>query len=137
MRTLCKTFVGLLETRGQFLGGHSKRVATFSRAVSEHYDLNDRVQREIEIGALLHDIGKIGMPDVILNKTQNYFMTSQLSIQELYSVHAHPIIGQEAVEMIERTRRGDLPEAEVDAIALTNLLDKRKELEALQASIGG
>ncbi|MHA1167132.1 MAG: hypothetical protein ACTSRU_04880 [Candidatus Hodarchaeales archaeon] len=42
-----------------------------------------------------------------------------------------------ALEMIERTRRGDLPEAEVDAIALTNLLDKRKELEKLQASIGG
>ncbi|MFW9992673.1 MAG: hypothetical protein ACFFD4_11555 [Candidatus Odinarchaeota archaeon] len=42
-----------------------------------------------------------------------------------------------ADEMIERTRRGELPEAEVDAIALTNLLEKKQELEKLLADIGG
>ena len=36
-----------------------------------------------------------------------------------------------AVEMIERTRKGKLPEAEIDAIALTNLLEKREQLEGL------
>ena len=42
-----------------------------------------------------------------------------------------------AQKMIERTRRGELPEAEMDAIALTNLLDKRNELEQLMLKIGG
>ncbi len=41
-----------------------------------------------------------------------------------------------AMEMIERTRRGDLPEAELDAIALTNLLEKQKHLEDILKSIG-
>ncbi|MFX0117096.1 MAG: hypothetical protein ACFFB3_21290 [Candidatus Hodarchaeota archaeon] len=42
-----------------------------------------------------------------------------------------------AKTMIERTERGELPEAEVDAIALTNLLEKRLELEELLATIEG
>jgi len=41
-----------------------------------------------------------------------------------------------AIEMIEMTRRGDLPEAEVDAIALTNLLEKQKHLEEILQSLG-
>ena len=42
-----------------------------------------------------------------------------------------------ANEMIELTRVGKIPEAELDAIALTNLVNKREELEALQLKIGG
>ena len=41
-----------------------------------------------------------------------------------------------AIEMIERSRRGDLPEAEVDAIALTNLLEKQKHVEEILQSLG-
>ena len=96
-----KTFVGLLDTRDHILGSHLKRVSTFCRAISERYDLNERVKREIEIGALLHDIGKIGIPDSILKKTRDYFMLSQLTLKELKVIRTHPVIGQEAVEMID------------------------------------
>jgi len=96
-----KTFVGLLETRYRYLGSHSKRVATFSRALSERYELNDRIRYEIEIGALLHDIGKIPIPDMLLQKTTDYFSISQLTQKELRVVQKHPVIGQEAVEMLE------------------------------------
>ena len=96
-----KAFVGLLDTRDQFLGSHLKRVATFSKAISERYDIKDRVKYEIEIAALLHDIGKIGIPDVILQKTQDYFALSRLTNKERDIVRRHPIIGQEAVEMID------------------------------------
>ena len=41
-----------------------------------------------------------------------------------------------AIEMIEKTRKGDLPEAELDAIALTNLLDKQKHLEDILQALG-
>jgi len=95
-----KTFVGLLETRDQHLGSHSKRVATFSRALVEMYDLNERVKRDIEIGALLHDIGKMGISDLILMKTQNYFSKTQLTNKERSIYQKHPIVGYEAVEMI-------------------------------------
>jgi len=96
-----KTFIGLLETRFKYLGGHCKRVATFCRTISEKYDVNDRVKSEIEIGALLHDIGKIALPDALVQKARDYFMVSQLSKREHDIIKRHPVIGQEAVEMIE------------------------------------
>ncbi len=72
-----KIFVGLLETRDQHLGSHCKRVATFSRALCDHYDLKERVKSDIEVGALLHDIGKMGLSDQILMKTQGFFSKTQ------------------------------------------------------------
>lgn len=96
-----KAFLGLLDTRDHILGSHLKRVSTFCRAISERYDLNERVKREIEIGALLHDIGKIGIPESILKKTRDYFMLSQLTQKEQKVIRTHPVIGQEAVEMID------------------------------------
>jgi len=95
-----KSFVGLLEIRDFNTGRHCKRVATFSTAVSEKYDIKDRVKREIEIGALLHDIGKIGLPDNIISKTQNYFAYQDLTSSERSKYEKHPVIGQEAVDMV-------------------------------------
>jgi response regulator RpfG family c-di-GMP phosphodiesterase len=95
-----KSFVGLLEIRDFKTGRHSKRVATFSTAISEKYDIKDRVKREIEIGALLHDIGKIGLPDTIIAKTHNYFAYQDLTGTERANYERHPIIGQEAVDMV-------------------------------------
>ncbi len=95
-----KSFIALLEIRDVNTGRHCKRVATFCTAVSEKYDIKDRVKREIEIGALLHDIGKIGLPDTILSKTSNYFAYQDLSNSERIKYETHPIIGQEAVDMV-------------------------------------
>ena len=95
-----KTFVGLLETRDQHLGSHCKRVATFSRALSEQYDLKERVKSDIEVGALLHDIGKMGLPDQILMKTQSFFSKTQLTLKERGIYQKHPIIGSEVVKML-------------------------------------
>ncbi len=95
-----KSFIALLEIRDVNTGRHCKRVATFCTAVSEKYDIKDRVKREIEIGALLHDIGKIGLPDTILSKTTNYFAYQDLSSSERIKYETHPIIGQEAVDMV-------------------------------------
>ena len=99
-----KTFVGLLDTRDHFLGSHCKRVAMLARAVSEHYDLTDRVRREIELAALLHDIGKIGIPDQLLARTRDYFKLNQLTKKEQQVLEKHPVIGQEAIELIDTTQ---------------------------------
>lgn len=95
-----RTFVGLLEIRDANMGTHSKRVATFTRALADKYDLKDRVKHDIEVGALLHDIGKIGIPDAILLKTRDFFSYSQLTLKERAIYQKHTIIGQEAVEML-------------------------------------
>ena len=95
-----KTFIGLLEYRDQNLGTHCKRVATFTRAICEQYDLKDRIKKEIEIGALLHDIGKIGLSDLILLKTRDFFSRPQMTNREISTYQKHPVIGQEAIQMI-------------------------------------
>ncbi len=96
-----KAFLGVLETRYRYLGSHSKRVAVFSRAISDRYELNDRIRYEIEIGALLHDVGKIALPEPLLDKTREYFSTTQLNPKEHQLYRKHPIVGQEAVNMLE------------------------------------
>jgi putative nucleotidyltransferase with HDIG domain len=97
-----KAFIGLLEIRDLHMGSHCKRVATFSRALSEHYDLNERVRHEIEVGALLHDIGKISIPDKLLMKTRNFFAKAEMTTKERDLYQKHPVIGQESVEMVNQ-----------------------------------
>lgn len=101
LREMTKTFAGLLEKRDVSMGSHSKRVAAACRGVCTRLELRDTVRNDIETGALLHDIGKIGIPDSILRKTANFFEMSKLSEDEKRIVRMHPVIGQEAVEMIE------------------------------------
>jgi putative nucleotidyltransferase with HDIG domain len=98
---MIKTFAGLLEKRDEFVGSHSKRVAAACRAICQKLGLRDTVRKDIETGALLHDIGKIGIPDPILLKSNNFFQMSRLTEEEKKLVRLHPVIGQEAVEMID------------------------------------
>jgi putative nucleotidyltransferase with HDIG domain len=98
---MIRTFAGLLEKRDEFVGSHSKRVAAACRAVCQKFDLRDSVRKDIETGALLHDIGKIGLPDPILRKSNSFFEMSKLGEEEKKHIRLHPVIGQEAVEMIK------------------------------------
>jgi response regulator RpfG family c-di-GMP phosphodiesterase len=64
-------FSGLIELRGGKLGGHSRRVAEHSRAVAQRLGLGDAELQDVMLAALLHDIGKIGLPDHVLDKPFN------------------------------------------------------------------
>lgn len=63
-----KMFSGLLEMRGGAVAGHSRRVAELARRLAEHMRLDRKLQHDIFLAGLLHDIGKIGMPDILLNR---------------------------------------------------------------------
>jgi putative nucleotidyltransferase with HDIG domain len=95
-----RTFTSLLEKRDEFMGSHSKRVAASCLAVCRKLDLRDNVRGDIETAALLHDIGKIVIPDSILRKMTNFISQARLTDEEKRAVRMHPVIGQEAVEMI-------------------------------------
>ena len=76
-----------LEAKDRYTSGHSQRVARFSRLIARSLALP---KEEIDIigqVALLHDIGKIGMLDAILNKPAN------LTPEEREAIKAHPVIG--------------------------------------------
>jgi response regulator RpfG family c-di-GMP phosphodiesterase len=87
-RTTLKALVAALETRDTDTHGHSERVVAFSLRLARELGLNDEQMRSLEFGSLLHDIGKIGIPDAILRKP------ARLTDEEWEKMREHPALGQ-------------------------------------------
>ncbi len=81
------TLVAALDAREHDTGDHSQRVVRYTLAVARRMGLPDERLPEVGRGALLHDIGKIGVPDAILLKG------GQLSADEWTVMRTHPQIG--------------------------------------------
>lgn len=79
--------VQMLDAREYETGSHSQRVKTLTRLLARHMDLPSPEVREITRGALLHDIGKIAIPDTILRKP------GSLTPEEVQIMRSHPEIG--------------------------------------------
>ena len=62
------TLVSLVDLRDAYTGGHSGRVASYARAIALRLGLQDTQLDNVVMAALLHDIGKIGVPDHVLLK---------------------------------------------------------------------
>src|SRR4029450_9374755 len=67
-RSTLKALTAALETRDSETHGHSERVVTYSLRLGREYGLSSEAMKALEFGSLLHDIGKIGVPDSILRK---------------------------------------------------------------------
>jgi len=65
---LATTLVSLVDLRDSYTGGHSTRVASYSRMTAAQLGLSDPEVERITLAASLHDVGKIGVPDHILLK---------------------------------------------------------------------
>lgn len=78
-----------LEARDEYTRGHSQRVCDVSLMVGELLGLGHEAIEELRVGTILHDIGKIGVPDSILNKR------AKLTPDEFEIMKAHPVIGYE------------------------------------------
>jgi putative nucleotidyltransferase with HDIG domain len=77
-----------LRERDTYTGSHSMRVSRYATAIAQELRLTANEQLGIVLGAELHDIGKIGLPDDLLRKH------GRLSAEEMSQVKAHPIIGE-------------------------------------------
>lgn len=86
-----------LELRAPSTAVHSRRVAKIARALGEHLGLGGEELRSLEEGALLHDVGKLGLPDSLLGKA------APLSPDEWSEMSRHPIVGARLVERTELT----------------------------------
>ena len=80
-----------LDAKNSYMCGHSERVAMLSLLLASSMGLSASEQTRIHIGAHLHDIGKIGIPDVILNKK------GRLTADEFGIICQHPAIGDNIV----------------------------------------
>ena len=78
-----------VEAKDPYTRGHSDRVSSYSVLIGEKLGLSDKDIRILRIGGLFHDIGKIGVPDAVLNKE------GKLDDEEWEAMKKHPSIGAE------------------------------------------
>lgn len=96
---IMETLAGTIDAKDKYTKGHSSRVAEYALKIAEKLGKSEKEQQNIYYLGLLHDIGKIGIPDGIINKT------SRLTDDEYEVIKTHPVIGAEILENIS-----ELPE---------------------------
>ncbi|MFD2369353.1 HD-GYP domain-containing protein [Brevibacillus sp. GCM10020057] len=80
-----------IDARDRYTSGHSQRVAHWGREIAKEIGLPPEKVEEIYIGGILHDIGKIGIKDEILNKK------GRLTPEEYDKIKQHTVIGYEII----------------------------------------
>lgn len=96
--SMIKAITKAIDARDKFTSGHSQRVAEQSMAFAHYLGLDmDQISR-LEESALLHDIGKLGVPESVINKP------GKLTDVEFTLMRNHPLIGKEIVEDVEEFR---------------------------------
>ena len=80
-------FSDALEARDQYTAGHSRRVMEYSKSIGQRLKLDKQDIEDLKRSALLHDIGKIGIPDIVLKKK------TKLTDEEYAIIKSHPETG--------------------------------------------
>ena len=96
---MIETMIATIEAKDTYTHGHSERVSRYSIAIAEELKLNREVRKLLLVSALCHDIGKVGIPDVILKKA------SMLSSEEYEEMKLHPSIGTEIIRHMPNAHR--------------------------------
>lgn len=91
-------FSGLLEMR-EGMAGHARRVAELATDTAQRLGLPERDVRDVRLGALLHDVGKIGFPDRMLGRP-----VSTYSGDEVTRYRRHPVDGETALMPLAQLR---------------------------------
>ena len=90
-----QTLAEAIDAKDTYTNGHSTRVAQYSREIARRYGYSKKAQEDIYMMGLLHDVGKIGVPDEIINKP------ARLTDEEFELIKAHPVIGCNILQKIE------------------------------------
>lgn len=93
-----------IDAKDAYTRGHSQRVARYARNIAERLGWLEEEQRRIYFMGLLHDIGKIGVPEAIINKT------ARLTDEEYNVIKQHTVVGSEILELV-----AEFPELSIGA----------------------
>ena len=88
------SLAGAIDAKDTYTNGHSSRVAEYSKEIAKRYGYSQKNQNEIYILGLLHDVGKIGVPDSVINKP------GHLTDEEFEHIKRHPAIGSQILKNI-------------------------------------
>ena len=88
-----------IDAKDTYTNGHSSRVARYTRMIAEQLGYSEGEQNELYMMGLLHDVGKIGVPDSVINKQ------GKLTDEEYEMIKAHPVIGGKILESIKENPR--------------------------------
>ena len=95
-KQIVQTLAAAIDAKDTYTNGHSDRVASYSREIAKRYGYDEKAQEDIYMMGLLHDVGKIGVPDEIINKP------GKLTDEEFASIKEHPIIGDRILKKVSR-----------------------------------
>ncbi len=90
-----KVLAEAIDAKDPYTRGHSDRVTRMSLKIATQFDFSEARLETLEYGALLHDIGKIGIKDEVLQKR------GPLTSEEYLYIQEHPLIGVKIVEGVE------------------------------------
>jgi len=93
-----RALAAAVDARDPYTRSHSARVAVLARTIAEEMRMSPEHLRRVQVGALLHDIGKIGVPDAILNKP------AALTPDEWVIMRTHPAVGASILAAVEPLR---------------------------------
>lgn len=93
-----RAVVATIDAKDGYTHHHSERVATFAVRIGRELGRPDKELQTIRLAALVHDVGKVGVPEHILNKPE------QLSEQEFEQMRLHPIHGVDILSHIQSPR---------------------------------
>jgi len=92
---IIKIFLNILEVKTPYIKRHVQNVAVISFEIGKIIGFNNRQLKELIIGAILHDIGKIGVSERILKKR------TKLTKKEFINIKKHPLIGYNIIKNIK------------------------------------
>lgn len=82
-----QSLAAAVDAKDRYTCGHSERVAGYATAIAGSLGLSPDARDSLQIAGLLHDLGKIGVPDSILNKSES------LTKEEREAINRHPVVG--------------------------------------------
>lgn len=90
-----QTLAETIDAKDTYTNGHSGRVAEYARQIAQRLGYGKNQQNEIYMIGLLHDVGKIGVPDSVINKP------SRLTEEEYAQIKTHPVMGDKILKKIQ------------------------------------
>lgn len=94
-----RAIVEAIDAKDPYTKGHSARVVEYALLIGEGMNLDKEILKDLELSAVLHDVGKIGIPDKILSKP------GLLTEEEYAYMKKHPELGAEIVEPIKKLKK--------------------------------